>query len=106
MSTTNATDDNLELKTIDFDTIQIETSSPLIFRFYFIVAFLLMCFYGFRVQPAGTKIALIGYLVSAIISTCLFIECFRKKSNQINLIFPVFIILMNLSNYFRQFIFR
>ena len=50
MSTTTVTDDNFELKTIDFDTIQIETSSPAIFRFYFIIAFLLMCFYGIEIQ--------------------------------------------------------
>lgn len=105
MATTNATDDNLELKTIDFDTIQIETSSPAIFRFYYIVAFLLMCFYGLRNEKPG-KIAFIGYLISAVISICLFIQCFRQKQNQINLIFPVSIIVMNLSNYLRVFTFR
>ena len=105
MSTTTVTDDNLELKTIDFDTIQIETSSPAIFRFYFIIAFLLMCFYGYR-NTKPNKIAFIGYLVALVISICLIIQCFRQKQNEINLIFPVFILLMNLSNYFRQFIFR
>jgi hypothetical protein len=88
--------DNSELKAIDFNTVEVSTSSPMIFRFYFLIAFLLFCYYNFQEIKLKKHI---GYILSLIFSICLFIKSYSEKKNQINLIFPVMIIIFNVSTF-------